>query len=70
MKLIAVIFCMTVVLLLVQFSVAGLAARKNPLKMLRTMLTAYMTALGTQSSADTVTALKNEHIAVAKTPSC
>ena len=39
-KLIAVIFCMTVVLLLVQFSVAGLAARKNPLKMLRTMLTA------------------------------
>lgn len=38
-KLIAVIFCMTVVLLLVQFSVAGLAARKNPLKMLRTMLT-------------------------------
>lgn len=43
-KLIAVIFCMTVVLLLVQFSVAGLAARKNPLKMLRTMLTAYMTA--------------------------
>ena len=53
-KLIAVIFCMTVVLLLVQFSVAGLAARKNPLKMLRTMLTAYMTALGTQSSAATI----------------
>ena len=49
-KLIAVIFCMTVV----QFSVAGLAARKNPLKMLRTMLTAYMTALGTQSSAATI----------------
>ena len=48
------IFCMTVVLLLVQFSVAGLAARKNPLKMLRTMLTAYMTALGTQSSAATI----------------
>ena len=52
-KLIVVI-CMTVVLLLVQFSVAGLAARKNPLKMLRTMLTAYMTALGTQSSAATI----------------
>ena len=53
-KLIAVIFCMTVVLLLVQFSVAGLVARKNPLKMLRTMLTAYVTALGTQSSAATI----------------
>ena len=33
---------------------SGLAARKNPLKMLRTMLTAYMTALGTQSSAATI----------------
>ena len=53
-KLIVVIFCMTVVLLLVQFSVAGLAARKNPLRMLRTMLTAYVTALGTQSSAATI----------------
>ena len=39
-KLIVVIFCMTVVLLLAQFSIAGLVARKNPLKMLRTMLTA------------------------------
>ena len=53
-KLIAVIFCMTVVLLLVQFSEAGLVARRNPLKMLRTMLTAYITALGTQSSAATI----------------
>ena len=53
-KLIAVIFCMTVVLLVVQFSIAGLVARKNPLKMLRTMLTAYVTALGTQSSAATI----------------
>lgn len=53
-KLILVIFCMTVVLLLVQFSIAGLVARKNPLRMLRTMLTAYVTALGTQSSAATI----------------
>lgn len=53
-KLIVVIFCLTVVLLLFQFSVAGLAARKNPLRMLRTMMTAYVTALGTQSSAATI----------------
>ncbi len=53
-KLIAVIFCMTVVLLLVQFSAAGLVVRRNPLKMHRTMLTAYITALGTQSSAATI----------------
>ena len=53
-KLIVVIFCLTVVLLLFQFTVAGLAARRNPLRMLRTMLAAYVTALGTQSSAATI----------------
>ncbi|MEG0498366.1 MAG: dicarboxylate/amino acid:cation symporter [Alistipes sp.] len=53
-KLIVVVFCLTVVLLLFQFSIAGLVARKNPLTMLRTMLTAYLTALGTQSSAATI----------------
>ncbi|HIW66018.1 MAG TPA: dicarboxylate/amino acid:cation symporter [Candidatus Alistipes intestinipullorum] len=53
-KLIVVIFCLTVVLLVFQFSVAGLVARKNPFRMLRTMLAAYVTALGTQSSAATI----------------
>ena len=53
-KLIVVIFLLTVVLLLFQFSVAGLAARRNPLRMLRTMFAAYVTALGTQSSAATI----------------
>ena len=54
LKLIVIIFVMTVVLLLIQFSIAGLVARQNPLKMLRPMMTAYMTALGTQSSAATI----------------
>lgn len=54
LKLIALIFLMTVVLLLIQFSIAGIVGRKNPLKMLWTMLTAYVTALGTQSSAATI----------------
>ena len=54
LMLIVIIFVMTVVLLLIQFSIAGLVARQNPLKMLRTMMTAYMTALGTQSSAATI----------------
>lgn len=54
LKIIVVIFVMTVVLLLVQFSIAGLVGRKNPLRLLRTMLPAYMTALGTQSSAATI----------------
>ncbi len=41
-------------LLLIQFSIAGAVARRNPLVMLRTMLIAYFTALGTQSSAATI----------------
>lgn len=53
-KLIVVIFVMTAVLLLVQFGIAGIVARKNPLKMLKNMMTAYFTALGTQSSAATI----------------
>ena len=53
-KLIVVIFVLTVAVLLFQFSVAGLASRRNPLRMLRTMLPAYVTALGTQSSAATI----------------
>ena len=53
-KLIVVIFVLTLLLLLFQFSVAGLAARRNPLTMLRMMLPAYVTALGTQSSAATI----------------
>lgn len=53
-KLIAVIFGLTVVLLLFQFSIAGAAARRNPLRLLRGMASAYITALGTQSSAATI----------------
>ena len=53
-KIIILIFLLTVVLLMFQFMVAGLVARKNPFPLLRTMLTAYVTALGTQSSAATI----------------
>lgn len=54
LKLIVVIFAMTAVLLLLQFSIAGIVAHRNPLKMLKNMMTAYFTALGTQSSAATI----------------
>ena len=54
LKVIVVIFAMHIILLLFQFSVAGIVARRNPLKLLRTMLPAYVTALGTQSSAATI----------------
>ena len=54
LKLIVIIFVMTVVLLLIQFSIPRLVASQHPLTMLRTLMTAYMTALGTQSSAATI----------------
>lgn len=54
LKIIVVIFIMTIVLLLIQFTIAGITGKKNPLRLLRNMLPAYMTALGTQSSAATI----------------
>jgi Na+/H+-dicarboxylate symporter len=53
-KVIAVIFVLHIVLLVLQFLAAGAVARKNPFAMLRNMMPAYMTALGTQSSAATI----------------
>ena len=53
-KVIGIIFVLHVVVLLLQYLVAAPFARRNPLSMLRTMLPAYFTALGTQSSAATI----------------
>lgn len=53
-KIIAVIFTMTLVLLVLQYCVAGLVTRRNPLRLLVKMLPAYFTALGTSSSAATI----------------
>ncbi len=53
-KVIIVIFVMHILWLLFQFVTAGAITKKNPLKALITMLPAYMTALGTQSSAATI----------------
>ncbi|MEB2300375.1 dicarboxylate/amino acid:cation symporter [Lysinibacillus xylanilyticus] len=47
----ALIIVMHWVILLVQYTAAGTLNKKNPLMLLRTMLPAYFTALGTQSSA-------------------
>ena len=48
------VFILTWIMLLLQFTVAGAVSGKNPIKMLGTMLPAYMTALGTSSSAATI----------------
>jgi len=53
-KIICVIFVMHIALLLIQFIIAGAVAHKNPFKLLGTMMPAYFTALGTQSSAATI----------------
>lgn len=53
-KVILVIFAVHVLILVIQYCVAAIFARKNPFKMLWTMMPAYFTALGTQSSAATI----------------
>ncbi|MBQ9466784.1 MAG: dicarboxylate/amino acid:cation symporter [Muribaculaceae bacterium] len=52
--IISVIFILHIALLLAQYLVAGAIARRNPLRALWTMLPAYVTALGTSSSAATI----------------
>ena len=54
MKIIVVIFILHVFILVLQYCIASLFSRQNPFKMLHTMLPAYFTALGTQSSAATI----------------
>lgn len=54
LKIIILIFILTVILLLIFFSIAGIVAKKNPLTLLKRMMPAYITALGTSSSAATI----------------
>ena len=54
LAVVGIIFGMTLVLLVLQYCVAGIVARRNPFKALWGILPAYMTALGTASSAATI----------------
>src|SRR5690554_514346 len=54
LNIIGIIFALHILLLLIQFFIAGGIAGKNPIKALLTMMPAYFTALGTQSSAATI----------------
>ena|SRR5690606_7294898 len=54
LKVIGVIFLMHIVWLLLQFIIAGAISGRNPFRLLKTMIPAYFTALGTQSSAATI----------------
>lgn len=53
-KIIGIIFLLHIAVLLLQYGVAGLITRRNPLGLLFRMFPAYITALGTQSSAATI----------------
>lgn len=53
-RIIAVIFAIHIGILIFQYCIASLFNGKNPFKSLLTMLPAYFTALGTQSSAATI----------------
>ena len=50
----AIVIALHVIYLLIQYFTAGSISGKNPLKSLKNMLPAYVTAIGTQSSAATI----------------
>ena len=53
-SIIGVIFALHILLLLLQYTIAAVLTKRNPFKLLATMMPAYFTALGTQSSAATI----------------
>ena len=53
-KIIVVVFLLHLVVILIQYGIAGFVSNKNPFRLLYNMLPAYMTALGTASSAATI----------------
>ncbi|SFT95332.1 Na+/H+-dicarboxylate symporter [Algoriphagus locisalis] len=54
LNIIGVIFAMHIFLLILQYVITGAIVKKNPIRLLATMMPAYFTALGTQSSAATI----------------
>lgn len=54
LKVVVLAFLLSVLLLVLQYVLAGAYARRNPAALLKNMLPAYVTALGTSSSAATI----------------
>ena len=61
--IIAIFSLLTVAVILIQFCIAGALARRNPFKAIWTMMPAYLTALGTSSSAATIPVTRAQTIA-------
>ncbi|MEF9935236.1 MAG: dicarboxylate/amino acid:cation symporter [Clostridium sp.] len=53
-KVLIIVILLQLTIVLIQYIVAGLVSKKNPFKLLRNMLPAYVAAIGTQSSAATI----------------
>ena len=53
-KVFAIIILMHIAIIVFQYFVAGTFAKKNPIRLIKNMLPAYFTAVGTQSSAATI----------------
>lgn len=53
-KVFLIVIGLHILYLLLQYSVAGAFSKQNPFQLIKTMLPAYFTALGTQSSAATI----------------
>lgn len=53
-KIIGIIFILHIFVLVFQYTIAGAIAKRNPFSLMKNMLPAYFTALGTQSSAATI----------------
>lgn len=78
MKVIILILILHVIILAIQYTIAGAVQKRNPIALFKNMLPAYATALGTQSSAATIPVtlaqtIKNkvkESIAVFTVPLC
>jgi len=53
-KVILIIFALHTIYLLILFSISGFIGKRNPFTMMKNQIPAYLTALGTQSSAATI----------------
>ncbi|MGL4993959.1 MAG: dicarboxylate/amino acid:cation symporter [Bacteroidales bacterium] len=77
-KVIILILILHVIILSIQYTIAGVVQKRNPILLFKNMISAYATALGTQSSAATIPVtlaqtIKNkvkESIAVFTVPLC
>ena len=53
-KVFAIVIALHIIMILIQYIIACAIAKRNPFTSIKTMLPAYVTALGTQSSAATI----------------